>query len=306
MGKNNNDNKNTTQKMCGELSAKTSGNFYSVIMLALVGGLLFVSAITKITNNPDAFLASDGYKFLGYGTTCAILLLSVVVCTYMANVSVKTVVGETKFSVGIWCVCALALVGVMCAFGEVNNIVNYALSLFGKAKPENTLPSLSVGNFILVTLFVCVVPAVFEEYIFRGAILNGLKSLGEGKAVLFSSLLFAFYHMSVISTIYQFIMGVALALIAVKSKSIIPGAVVHFLHNFIIVVNYYFIGFKALVWQKWLFFALGVIILFCGLVIYFYKYRFKKVEKPSGYLEFLTYGVGGVFVALVMWGSSIL
>ncbi len=86
-----------------------------------------------------------------------------------------------------------------------------------------------------------VLPAVCEELAFRGFILSGLaRRIGPDKAILVSSLLFAFAHMNAFRFLPTFVLGVVLGLLATRSGSLLPGMAFHLLHNGVLVlVGYY-------------------------------------------------------------------
>lgn len=91
--------------------------------------------------------------------------------------------------------------------------------------------------FIVVVLSVCVQPAVFEELAFRGVILSSLQRVMENReAVLVSALMFAFLHLSVLSIVHLAIIGLALAYLRVRTGSLYPGMLMHFCHNFLVIV----------------------------------------------------------------------
>lgn len=79
-------------------------------------------------------------------------------------------------------------------------------------------------------------PACLEELFFRGIVFHGMKKFGNVAAVLASAGLFALYHQSPAQTIYQFICGACFALIALRSGSILPTVVSHFVNNALILI----------------------------------------------------------------------
>jgi sodium transport system permease protein len=90
-------------------------------------------------------------------------------------------------------------------------------------------PDTPLGIQILV---IAGLPALCEELAFRGFILSGLESrLGVRRAVLISSILFAFAHMSAFRFVPTFVLGLILATLATRSGSLLPGLVFHFVHN---------------------------------------------------------------------------
>ncbi len=83
-------------------------------------------------------------------------------------------------------------------------------------------------------------PAICEEFAFRGFILSGLEREHRTRsAILLSALMFGFLH--VLLSLFQqlfnaTLLGIVLGLLAVRSRSILPGIVFHFLNNALAVV----------------------------------------------------------------------
>jgi sodium transport system permease protein len=79
------------------------------------------------------------------------------------------------------------------------------------------------------------IPAICEEFAFRGFILSGLEhERRTHSAILLSALMFGFLH--VLLSLFQqlfnaTLLGIVLALLAVRSRSILPGIVFHFINN---------------------------------------------------------------------------
>lgn len=93
-------------------------------------------------------------------------------------------------------------------------------------KPENTLLSK-----VLFITGIAIVPAVFEELLFRKAILNVSKKFGNTFAVLFSAILFALYHMNLNQAIFALLIGILFGIISIKTGSIKLTMLLHFLNN---------------------------------------------------------------------------
>jgi sodium transport system permease protein len=89
---------------------------------------------------------------------------------------------------------------------------------------------------LLTSLFLfALMPAICEEFAFRGFILSGLEHQHRVRsAILLSALMFGFLH--VLLSLFQqlfnaTLLGVVLGLLAVRSRSILPGIVFHVLNN---------------------------------------------------------------------------
>jgi sodium transport system permease protein len=93
----------------------------------------------------------------------------------------------------------------------------------------------SVPDLPRALLLFAVIPAICEELAFRGFILTGLEHGHSPRmAIIMSALLFGFMHV-LISLFQQLfnatLLGLILGLLAVRSRSILPGIVFHMLHN---------------------------------------------------------------------------
>lgn len=95
-----------------------------------------------------------------------------------------------------------------------------------------SMNSLLGDTFIVTLLIVAVMPAICEELMFRGYILTAMENkLKPASAVLLSAALFGVYHMSVVKFFTTGLIGLAICYVAYKTKSIIPGMIMHFINN---------------------------------------------------------------------------
>ncbi len=92
--------------------------------------------------------------------------------------------------------------------------------------PDDT----ALGNLAFI-VGMALVPAIFEELLFRKYILNCSKKLGTTFAIVFSALLFGLYHMNLNQAIFAFLIGILFGVIAVKTDGIILTVFLHFLNN---------------------------------------------------------------------------
>jgi sodium transport system permease protein len=89
-------------------------------------------------------------------------------------------------------------------------------------------------------LFLAIIPAICEELAFRGFILSGLEhDFKPWLAILISAFLFGFLH--VLLSLFQqlfnaSLLGIVLGLLAIRSRSILPGIVFHAINNGLAIV----------------------------------------------------------------------
>ena len=95
-----------------------------------------------------------------------------------------------------------------------------------------------VWLFLLNILFIAVFPAICEEITHRGLLVKAMREGGASdvKIIFVTGLLFGLFHMSMGQFVFAMAMGWVAALLVVKSKSIWPAVIVHFVNNFIVTV----------------------------------------------------------------------
>jgi membrane protease YdiL (CAAX protease family) len=88
------------------------------------------------------------------------------------------------------------------------------------------------AQIILALAAVGIVPAVLEELMFRGALLEGLKrELLPKTALILTALLFAFMHGSVTGLPAHVALGLVITLLAIKQNNLQLPMIYHFSHN---------------------------------------------------------------------------
>lgn len=122
-------------------------------------------------------------------------------------------------------------------------------------------------GFGIITLFLCVaiVPAIAEEWLFRGYIQSRLlKRWHPLWAILVSSLLFASFHADPVHIIAVIPLGIWLGMIAYASGSIIPAMIAHAYNNTLSIFGA--IYFQADALDTALFSTLNIVVFSTGTV----------------------------------------
>ena len=165
--------------------------------------------------------------------------------------------------------------------------------------PTNSVGTIYSGPEVLVMSLLCtaVLPGICEELTYRGLgmqMFSGKKN--EKTVIVLLGLLFGLGHQFVLQTGYAFIAGMVLGFIAVKTRSILPGMIVHFLNNAISVVSDFseqngnaFYTFETKI-NDFFFRSIGTVIitlivsavLMIALLILVKKLAGKKQEEEAG------------------------
>lgn len=103
--------------------------------------------------------------------------------------------------------------------------------IFGRVYLDNSINSLA-GNTLLVTLLLmAVLPAICEEFLFRGMIQRGMEKLGMGWSIFLSGILFGLFHFDFQRLAAQALIGFLSAYVVYRTDSIFNGMILHFMNN---------------------------------------------------------------------------
>lgn len=290
------------------------------------------------------FAALIGGKKAGfaYSATVIIYILIAFVVQYVAGMFLS--VGDAAYRV-ICSLCSPIAVGIVVVFFSVKEKKNlFEIARFSKFDPWYFLPAVllsagmlfglgflndavagllrkaglkvnavavsfnGLGDFAAFVLTLAVMPAVFEEVLFRGVIIGGLDKVKTHITVLFSAVSFALYHGSLAQFFYQFFYGAGLAWLSVRAGSALPSAIAHFINNLVVLSIEYF---KLRVdFYNGVVIAAGCVFLACfAIFLIFYKNKGKKSdysESKSHILGFLAYSAFGIAIAVTLIVSNLL
>lgn len=87
-------------------------------------------------------------------------------------------------------------------------------------------------KILLGFISIAIVPALAEEFLFRGCILSNLLPYGKVTAVIASAFLFSMMHCNFAQFLYTFAAGIVLGLVYVETGSIWTSTFIHLFNNF--------------------------------------------------------------------------
>jgi ABC-type Na+ efflux pump permease subunit/membrane protease YdiL (CAAX protease family) len=126
----------------------------------------------------------------------------------------------------------LALPGVGLAIGEIQRpFVAAPAALDGLLEPP----------LLVALLAFAVLPGLCEELLFRGAMLGLFRSRGSAPAsVAFTALAFGLFHVDVARLLPTAVLGVLLGVLAVRTRSVVPGICAHLINNSVLLTLAHF------------------------------------------------------------------
>ena len=240
------ENQTTTPKLEKKLKRKHFDLFDAgyacvcFIILQLICSLLISMFRREIIFNPSLY-------FIAQFTVEAVFIFASLIVSASRNVEfVKATTYNKGFS---WKTALLAVaISAVCMFGfsSLTNVFVYSLQKLGYTSSLGSININSFGMYIFFVILMCVVPAVFEETLFRATILNGMREKGKTYAIFMSALIFMLMHGGPDQTIHQFILGIVLGYVFVYSGSIWVTVLIHFLNNFYAVTALYIMNITSM------------------------------------------------------------
>lgn len=162
---------------------------------------------------------------------------------------------------------------------------------------------------ILEIITSCMLPAIFEEIVDRGLLIANLENVKSDTAkIIIVGLFFGACHQNAPQFGPTALAGVIIGYMAIKSGSILPGMIVHFMNNFLITISNYLsqkgLTPKIITQLENFVFLNGLTVLFAlavsGIALVFVLYFFEKINtkpenrKPKNEIEETIMAVYGI------------
>ncbi len=181
----------------------------------------------------------------------------------------------------------------------ISSLWQTLLSMTGFYLPSSVTPkpeTFNFGFFVADVLLTAVLPAVCEEFCMRGGALTTAKrAFGATGCIVFCAIAFGLFHQNVKQVFYTACFGALAAFTVIKTKSIYPAMIMHFVNNFCSVLfdyasDYGWMGGGVYDWidylsqnQVWALVAtfLCVVGITAGLIVLICYMRDKRVIKKK-------------------------
>ena len=198
----------------------------------------------------------------------------------------------TSFKLNKWIVMSIvAIIAVNFTLAYLNTVMitslspSFASSAASSGSEVASRPMAQTALFFILSIIsTAIVPAVCEEYLFRGAILTNLMPFGKTVAIIASAFLFGLMHQNPLQILYTTLMGIVIGCVYVKTKSIWVCMIIHFSNNLITVLEEYL---PLLTGLKWIDDILNLLIMVSGaialVVLLFKKDKELSVEETGSF-----------------------
>lgn len=208
------------------------------------------------------------------------------------NIVHKPTIKKTFFYIAITLIAFVCLSPLINLFDLLLNKLNI--------KQTNIPYKFDMQGFLVSIISLAILPAIFEELLFRGIIFKGLRQKGKVFAICVSALMFTLLHFSINQTIYPFVMGLLLGCIMWHENNILYTIIAHFVSNLLSLIFSYFNWWYVSTQWFYLVFAIIVFTLFLSFVImYIVKDNKTTKEKLSNHEKIYLFSCLGIII--LMW-----
>lgn len=122
-----------------------------------------------------------------------------------------------------------ALLGFGCQFVQIG--VNLPFSRFEVSGGAASFVPVTPWELGISLLVIALMPAIFEEFLFRGIVYCSMAELNKKAAFIFSAVMFGIMHASVAAFLGYLIMGLVAAYLVSEAKSLFTAMIFHFVNN---------------------------------------------------------------------------
>lgn len=292
-----------------------SGAVIGMLLISLVYSITLAAVGVALGKTAEELAQTEVYKY------CTYLLYQLVyigvVCAFMKIYKTSPTGFGWRKTGPKYLLLALPLAfGLLFSLNWANGLFVQFLELLGyqlpnAQYPELTereyaliyqLPSLAGGGFVGVLIVVALLPAILEETLLRGVVLDGIKDIGTVAACLLGGLVFSLFHQNPPQTVYQFICGAVFTLFAIRADSLIPAVIVHFLNNAIIVFDYKFDFLsKVSAGGAIALYVVSAVCLVASLVYLIFFDKRTNRKKEGAIKPFIYPALPGIILCALMW-----
>ena len=246
---------------------------YMLFIIAAVNAI--ISVVMSITSS---FMESTFPIYL-QSLISGLLAYIIPITIYARTTKVTAKTAKERFYMNKCRTSVLFLAFVMgAAFQFVMVVANLPVNLLF----NNSTPYLPETVFELVAsmVIVAVLPAIFEEFLFRGIVVGSMVEFNTTAAAVFSSVMFAILHADMYGMLGYLLMGFVLTSVVRRSTSLYPAMIFHFANNMTALLLGYFneeLVFAPIV--TIVMFVTGVIVFIVTYMIY--EMMYKRPEKTN-------------------------
>ncbi len=123
-------------------------------------------------------------------------------------------------------------IGLQTAAAYIAAAIGALLGFFGlEGETADLSATTSLPANLIMYFYACLLGPVLEELLYRGVILQSMRKYNERFAIFLSAAVFGLMHQNYQQAILGFLIGIPLAVVTIKSGSIVPAIFTHIFVN---------------------------------------------------------------------------
>ena len=200
-----------------------------LVNIIIFNGLAVGSAFFK-----DSPVWDD--EFFSTAFSCCVPIISeitaIIVGIKLLRLDFKPLATRDGFNGGTMFKLITLSLGLQTAASMIATIITSILKMFGLEAPTADLSATtSLPANLLMYFYACLLGPVLEELLYRGVLLQSMRKYNEKFAIFLSAVIFGLMHENYQQFILGFLVGIPLAVVTIKSGSIIPAIFTHIIMN---------------------------------------------------------------------------
>jgi len=217
-----------------------------IAMFTVAAGLLLVRTITYLIalyapvaeENQAAFDVFLNVLFTVLVQVVVLLVAVFLIYKHSLKLKTRGILEFSNVRPAKWYNYALAVpIGILALFVAIGLSAFWRVLIGALGYNFNATSSMpatfSPGLFILEIVLIAVLPAICEEFAMRGGFFTTMKRSFKGVRLYFiMAIAFGLFHQNIRQVFYTAVFGAVMAFLLIKTKSIWPCIIVHFLNNF--------------------------------------------------------------------------
>ncbi|MCK9267277.1 MAG: CPBP family intramembrane metalloprotease [Alkaliphilus sp.] len=178
-------------------------------------------------------------------TQYIIILLPPIIYIMAKRLNVRKILKLNKISFKhiFLIICITILVYPAAIFG--NALLITIISFLGNLNIPQLPMATNRSEYLVLIFIISISAGICEEIFFRGFILSCYERMGKKKAVVFSAILFGFFHFNIYNLLGPIILGLVFGYLVLETGSIFAGMVGHIVNNGFAVTLGYILNLAA-------------------------------------------------------------
>ncbi|MBQ8176811.1 MAG: CPBP family intramembrane metalloprotease [Oscillospiraceae bacterium] len=226
---------------------------YNMVALILIINTLIFNVgarLTKIVLEASFGEAIWDNELIGVLYSCGFPIVSEVISIILGisllKLDFKPLFTRNGYTGGTVAKLATLSLGLQTAASFIATIISTILGFFGlEGKTADLSATTSLPANLIMYFYACLLGPVLEELLYRGVILQSMRKYNERFAIFLSAAVFGLMHQNYQQAILGFLVGIPLAIVTIKSGSIIPAIFTHIILNTLATVTSCWIQYAA-------------------------------------------------------------